>query len=401
MIAAVAPLWEELIVPGIGSRIATYRRRRGLSQAVLAGLVGRSESWLSQVERGLRPVENLPVIRDLATHLRISIDTLVGGDLGEGDETPDDLRTAAVVAALVDHFTTHPALHTQLSAPPGHDLDSLLEQANRAYQGANYAEAVQVLTESLPLIDASQDDDLYIGYYVLTSKVLLKTGDHSTAMLAADRAAQRAIRGGPVRRAFAGRQIVEGLLRSGRGRVAENLASDLAAAVTGDDPESLSIAGSLQLMAAVSAARRTERFEALTHLEQADQFARRLGYDGNHLWTAFGLTNVAIHTVSIAAELGDAAEAARIAAQIDTSALPAGLAGRRAQIHIDLAWAYCTQRRDAEATLQLLEAERISSDVLRHHHRAHRVLQDLLNRRKTSAATGMISDLAARVGTLA
>jgi transcriptional regulator with XRE-family HTH domain len=40
-----------------GQRIARARKRRGLSQAVLAGLVGRSESWLSQVERGKRGVD--------------------------------------------------------------------------------------------------------------------------------------------------------------------------------------------------------------------------------------------------------------------------------------------------------------------------------------------------------
>jgi hypothetical protein len=34
----------------IGRHIALHRRRRGLSQAAVAGLVGRSESWLSQVE---------------------------------------------------------------------------------------------------------------------------------------------------------------------------------------------------------------------------------------------------------------------------------------------------------------------------------------------------------------
>ena len=39
-----------------GQRIARAKRRRGLSQAVLAGLVGRSESWLSQVERGKHPL---------------------------------------------------------------------------------------------------------------------------------------------------------------------------------------------------------------------------------------------------------------------------------------------------------------------------------------------------------
>ena len=32
-----------------GERVAFYRRRRGLSQAKLAGLIGRSESWVSQV----------------------------------------------------------------------------------------------------------------------------------------------------------------------------------------------------------------------------------------------------------------------------------------------------------------------------------------------------------------
>jgi len=46
-----------------GARITRARRRRGLSQAVLAGLVGRSESWLSQVERGKRGRSCLGVVR--------------------------------------------------------------------------------------------------------------------------------------------------------------------------------------------------------------------------------------------------------------------------------------------------------------------------------------------------
>ncbi len=62
----------------LGERIAAYRRRRGLSQAALAGLVGRSESWLSQVERGVRAVDNLPVILDLARVLRVEPQRLIG-----------------------------------------------------------------------------------------------------------------------------------------------------------------------------------------------------------------------------------------------------------------------------------------------------------------------------------
>ena len=38
----------------IGERIKLYRRRRGLSQHKLDQLIVRSESWLSQVERGVR-----------------------------------------------------------------------------------------------------------------------------------------------------------------------------------------------------------------------------------------------------------------------------------------------------------------------------------------------------------
>jgi transcriptional regulator with XRE-family HTH domain len=42
----------------VGERIAIYRRRRGLSQVALANLIGRSEAWVSQVERGIRHVDH-------------------------------------------------------------------------------------------------------------------------------------------------------------------------------------------------------------------------------------------------------------------------------------------------------------------------------------------------------
>jgi len=62
----------------IGQRVAIARRRRGLSQAVLANLIGRSESWLSQVERGVRSVDRLPVLMDLAKVLHVEVEALLG-----------------------------------------------------------------------------------------------------------------------------------------------------------------------------------------------------------------------------------------------------------------------------------------------------------------------------------
>src|SRR3954453_6405036 len=48
--------WQGDVVRGmtddmtIGRRVAFYRRRRGLSQEVLAGLVGKTAEWLRKVE---------------------------------------------------------------------------------------------------------------------------------------------------------------------------------------------------------------------------------------------------------------------------------------------------------------------------------------------------------------
>jgi transcriptional regulator with XRE-family HTH domain len=62
----------------VGERIAIYRRRRGLSQTVLAGLIGRSVSWLSQVERGTRAVDRMSVLIDLSRVLKVDIAELTG-----------------------------------------------------------------------------------------------------------------------------------------------------------------------------------------------------------------------------------------------------------------------------------------------------------------------------------
>ncbi|MGH3778321.1 MAG: helix-turn-helix domain-containing protein [Pseudonocardiaceae bacterium] len=63
---------------GTGERITVYRRRHGLSQDALAGLVGRSESWLSQVERGIRSVDRLSALLDMAKILHVDVESLIG-----------------------------------------------------------------------------------------------------------------------------------------------------------------------------------------------------------------------------------------------------------------------------------------------------------------------------------
>ena len=64
---------------------------------MLAGLVGRSESWLSQVERGKRGVDSHSVLVRLAEVLRVDIEELTGS--GGRDETG---RRAYPAASLIE-----------------------------------------------------------------------------------------------------------------------------------------------------------------------------------------------------------------------------------------------------------------------------------------------------------
>ncbi|ALG11795.1 helix-turn-helix domain-containing protein [Kibdelosporangium phytohabitans] len=55
----------------LGERVGVRRRQQGLSRRVVANLVGRSEEWLRQVERGQRKLDSIEVLTHLARVLHI------------------------------------------------------------------------------------------------------------------------------------------------------------------------------------------------------------------------------------------------------------------------------------------------------------------------------------------
>lgn len=166
-----------------------------------------------------------------------------------------------------------------------------------------------------------------------------------------------------------------------------------------DHPNLVSIAGSLWLIAAVIAARSRDRQEAGVRLDKAEKLSGLLGEDANHAWTAFGPTNVQLHRISVATELGDAAEAVRLASGVDTAHLPEGLTSRRAQVQLDLAWAQAQRKRYAEATLHLLEAERIAPEAVRYNVIVRKLVREMLSR-SGRGQTSALADLATRAGVL-
>lgn len=402
-----------MVSGAIGERVAAYRRRRGISQAALARLVGRSESWLSQVERGIRSVDSLTVILDLARVLRVEPDKLIGRPwkyAPNGDPAEEGLES------IRSFFTAYQdLLHT--GDWPTVDLAGLRKSVGAAhltYQAAQYQRVMGELPAILAAADravrarngAAQPDLAldYVSAYVVAAKLLTKLGASDLALLAADRAATKAIEAeSTVARGMAAYQVVCALARADRSDEAERLAVSMAEqaqhGVRADKQSAVSVAGSLWLIASVIAARRMDRDEAWSRLGRAEHLAGLLGHDGNYAWTAFGPTNVALHRVAVATEMGDAAEAVRAAADVDTTNFPEGLRSRRAQLHLDLAWAQAQRKRDAEAILHLMEAERVAPEATRYNVIVRELIREMLTRAGRTQ-TSSLTDLAVRAGVL-
>lgn len=387
-----------------------YRTLRGISQVVLAGLVGRSESWLSQVERGVRDVDRMSVLVEMAKVLRVELAELVGQPFAfrPAGGSHEYVKAAAMRAALTD---IRPSNGT--GSDGALDLDGLavaVREFQAAYQAARYVAAGEMVTGLAhraqdAVSSARRGDDrrralrLLAEVYASTAALLSRVGEAGLSWVAADRAVLAAQHTGDAELVALGvYRLAQALLRAGEVddayRVATGAADDLAAA---ESAGAVSLRGALLLTAALAAACGGDSRENLALLRRAAEQAEVLGEDRNDYFTAFGPTNVALHVVSSAVELGDAADVIRQAERVDLTRLPVGLAGRRSQVHMDLAWAYGQQRNDPAAVFSLIEAERIAPEVLRYDAAAGDLLRSCLRRERRTAVPGL-RPLAQRVG---
>ena len=134
------------------------------------------------------------------------------------------------------------------------------------------------------------------------------------------------------------------------------------------------------LSAAAASARRGDSREAHVAMKAATVCSVELGQDRSDLATVFGPTNVAIHQVAIAIELGDAQGAIRHIPAVRFDQMPKQLTERRARFLIDVARSFAHVRDDAAAIGALLQAETIAPDELRHHRLTHELVPQLLAR---------------------
>lgn len=171
-------------------------------------------------------------------------------------------------------------------------------------------------------------------------------------------------------------------------RLTEDAAGYLEPHLSQATPALFSVYGTLFLSGSMAAARANDAATTGTFLTAADQAASKLGVDANHLWTAFGPTNVAIHRFATAAELGDLQVAIDLGPRLDTTDLPME---RRVRHALEVARAYSSWNRVDDVQAMLLDAEQMAPEQVRHHFLSRQLALTWVRRQRGKPSAELVS----------
>ncbi|MFD4483336.1 helix-turn-helix domain-containing protein [Streptomyces sp. NPDC058471] len=402
-----------------GRRVAHWRNRRRLSQQEFASLMRRSRRWVEELEGGRRQADpNLSVATEIALRLGITLDRLLCDPVVL---CPAESEIDAVRAALARHDVLTGRCDCSTEPMPVADLQRSLWFARTGFQAGHFA----MLGTQIPrlLIDATRaaarhegDDQLAAFAQLsltleLTEAAAIKWGSSELAVTAGQRAVVAAERSeDPIIMASAARQLADAMTAHGQAAAAVAFATAAAERLR---PEllqrgslGLSVLGMLLLKASLAQAAVAEADDHSPDaearavpalLDQADEYAARVGADGNELWTSFGTTNAALYRVAAHVQLSAGADAVEVAAGIETDALNALPRERRAHLLADRALGETQAGMRKEAVETLLEAEKLAPEEVLCRPRTKRLVEDL-RLLGTGSAEGRLPALADRCG---
>ena len=384
----------------IGERIAMHRRRRGMSQAKLAGLMGRSEQWLSNIERGERPADRYSLLLQMAHVLRVPVSSLTG-EVATPVRT--DRASSELGASIRMMLSSQGFLPTLLRPEDGErpgarqlqSLGSRVDEAWEMVQGGRCSDLAAVLPglasecETVARRCSPAMRRLAFGLiarlYQAAAATLSLLGETDAAWVAAERSVAAAESAGDdLLAAAASFRLGHAFLEGGREAQAEHTAAVAIEAIEmpaeAGDRDALTLRGALYMIQAIAAARRGDRAAALAALDRGEEVVAVLGpHREDRFGTEFGAPNLAIHRVAVAVELGDAAEAVQQVGAVDGRNLSPE---RRARLLMDLGRAHAQRRQDAHAVAVLERAEQLAPELVHYHWVSRDTIRDLLRRQR-------------------
>jgi transcriptional regulator with XRE-family HTH domain len=379
----------------VGQRIRYWRQRRGKSQAVLAGLIGRSTSWLEKVERGERTADRVSDLLKIAHVLKIEIGDLLGQAFklppngGRPLDPPNGIPALRRVLLAVDPPDREPRPFAQMRAE--------VEDAKRRRHAGRYEGLGIGLPELLAdaragvVRDLPEDWWCLAGAYQVAAAVLRTVGEVELSWIAADRAIAAAQRSGDGFMVSISEMLIAlVLLRLGMLDEAGAVCSNAADRLAPSDATALAgwtLWGAHKLNESIIVARGSDAGQAYRLLREAGVAAERVGSGLKPYWAAFGPANVSAHEAVVALELGDPGETVAIADRLDVDELAS--AERRADFCIDVAHAHFLRHDDPATVVMLLEAERHAQEEVRYSVKAHELVRVCLGRERKSRTPGL------------
>ncbi|MEU3227446.1 helix-turn-helix transcriptional regulator [Streptomyces sp. NPDC006976] len=370
-----------------GQRMQILRTRRGMSRPVVAGLLGKSPSWVKQIERGEIGMPKLPTVLRIAELLRVrNLSDLTGDQsapvdlfIGPGHPRLPEVRDA--VNALT--------LNTVRQAPSAEHIAARLATAWAARHRA--ARHREVLGELLPgLIRDAQltvrqadtaaerraGQAVLSEVYSLAQFFLAYQPDSALLWRVAERgtvAAQESE--DPHAIGVAAWLACEAHRDAGHFEAAEAVAQEALGFLAdrrAEDPKVLAIAGALEAGAGFTAARRGEAGAAWGWWDRAQVAAQALPVGYYDPITSFSTAIMGAHAVTVAVELRAGGESVRQAAASDATTIPSR--PRRARHRIEEARAYQLDGQAETALATLERAYEAAPETIRYNGFARRIV---------------------------
>jgi transcriptional regulator with XRE-family HTH domain len=375
----------------IGQRVARARKLRDLNQEQLAARMHVSKSLVTQVERGHKPATQA-FVTAAANSLNVDITELTGQPY-RGRTAASDRIHAAIpeIRQAVAYWDIAPEL--DVSPRPLAELAADIERAGQLRMEASYVQLGALLpglikelaahVHQLTGADQAQAFRLLAEAYTAVDSMAYKLGYMDLFALAVERVAWAAAQADdPLLRPVAAMRRSSVFLATGGWDGGITLLARAGREVDqgqGDDA-TLSVYGTMHLRSAILAARANRPSSAWDSIGQAAEVSERLGHDTKDYGLLFGPTNVAIHGVAVAVELGDADEAVRRGSDLE---LPEDLPRERSSHHfIDLSRAWLWQGRPDKALACVTKAERLAPQRTRYHPMARQTVTQLLDHRR-------------------
>ncbi|WP_271219540.1 helix-turn-helix domain-containing protein [Streptosporangium carneum] len=377
----------------VGTRVRRARKRMDITQRELARRVGRAQSWVSGVENDSIPLDSIALINTLARALRVHPNELTARPY-RGDTPAEDRGHSAIpeIRRQLERYDLGPEWDGEVR--PLSELSTAINRANWLRREARYAELANELPALLSELQAATH--LYLGSNRSTAFSLLATayqaadsvtynlGYADLSLIATNRVRWAAEQSGdPYQGAVAAYLRIRNLWSSTSWNDALSVLDSACAGVeneyTAGEPEALAVWGGLQLRAAITAARKNSADEAWSRHRLAAEAVTRLGsrQRTNYYELCTNQSNIDIHGVAIAVELGDGPQAVR---RGEVVRLPKDLqANRVGYHHLDYARGLLWCGKREAATAELERAEKVAPLLIRNHPMAQQAVRTLLD----------------------